>query len=368
MAWCTALLVCACVALAGCGGDDEDTGSPAASTAKSATDYAGLEGKPFALLCSACSADLVKGLEASFLKDFATKTKMDIKPVDTFCCGIDKLRAQVKRDKVQWDAINFATVTDYLLAKEAGLLAPIDTNVVPVDRLRPGTYDTTHYNEYRYGAVLGWNTDELGPGQAPTTMTDLFDTQRFPGKRCMYKHPQFGATLESALLADGVPKDALYPLDVDRALKKLDTIKDDIVWWESGSQASQFLANGTCKIGAMWNGVAQAAAKRGQPVDISWDNAVITTSVNAIPKGAPNMKAAQLWMAEQIRNQKAETKLLEHVAYTLPLKKPVLPAEAKKFAPEGANAAKAIEEDDQYYFENSADIVKRFNNWLVTGN
>ena len=30
-------------------------------------------------------------------------------------------------------------------------------------------------------------------------------------------------------------------------------------------------------------------------------------------------------------------------------------------------AEAAIEEDDHYYFENSADIVKRFNTWLVTG-
>jgi putative spermidine/putrescine transport system substrate-binding protein len=365
-AWCATLLACFCVALAGCG-DDDGGGDGAATTASSATDYAGLEGEPFVVLCSACSADLVAGLEETFLADFGSKTKMDIKPVDTFCCGIDKLRAQVKRDKVQWHVINFATVTDYLLAKEAGLLAPMDPKVVPLDELRDGTYDDLHYNEYRYGAVIGWNTEAFPGDNHPTSLADLLDTERFPGKRCLYKYPQFGGTLEAALLADGVAPEALYPLDVDRALKKLDTIKDDIVWWESGSQASQHLASGTCKLGAVWNGVAQAAAKRNQPIDIAWQDAIITTSVNAIPKGSPNMKAAQLWMAEQINNVEAEKELLTHVAYTLPLKKPVLPPEAEKFAPEGANAEHAIEEDDQYYFENSAEIVKRFNDWLVTG-
>lgn len=365
-----AALAAVCLAMAGCGGSDDDAsgdGASAETTASSTNDFAGLEGEPFVILCSACSADLVEGLEASFIPDFAEKSGMDIKPVDTFCCGIEKLQAQVDNDRVQWDVINFATVTDYLLAKEAGLLAPLDTSIVPVDKLREGSYSEDHYNEYRYGAVLGWNTEAFPEGSAPSTLEDLFDTERFPGKRCMYKYPQFGGTLEAALLADGVPKDQLYPLDMDRALAKLDTIKDDIVWWESGSQASQFLTNGTCDIGVMWNGVAQAAIDRGQPLEISWNNAVITTSVNAIPKGAPHMKASQLWMAEQINNQEAEGELLRHVAYTLPLEDPVIPEEVKRFAPEGENAANAIEEDDVYYFENSAEITDRFNNWLVTG-
>lgn len=366
--WAT-ILATFCIAAVGCGSSDDDGGgssSVAKAAPTSATDYSGLKGKPFVALCSACSADLVAGLKESFLPEFGDKTGMSIKPVDSFCCGIDKLKAQVKSNNVQWSVINFATVTDYLLAKDAGLLSPLDTKIVPVNKLREGSYDQFHYNQYRYGAVIGWNTKAFGANH-PTKIADLLDTQRFPGKRCMYKYPQFGGTLEAPLLADGVAPDQLYPLDVDRALRKLSTIKKDIVWWSSGSQASQFLASGTCKIGVMWNGVAQSAIKRGQPVDISWDQAVITTSVNAIPKNPPNMKAAQLWMADQINNQAAEDKLLTHVAYTLPRKDPKLPADVAKFAPEGPNAANAIEEDDQYYFEKSAEINKRFNKWLVTG-
>jgi putative spermidine/putrescine transport system substrate-binding protein len=360
-----------CVATASCGGSGGDkTTSAAATTAAAANpadDTSGLDGKPFALLCSACSADLVSGLQDSFLPSFEEKTGMSIKPVDTFCCGIDKLKAQVERGNVTWTAINFATVTDFLLAKQAGLLAPIDTKIVPVDKLRSGTYDQYGYNEYRYGAVIGWNTKAYSGANHPTSLTDLFDTAKFPGKRCMYKYPQFGGTLEAALLADGVPKESIYPLDQDRAYKKLDTIKKDIVWWSSGSQASQFLASGTCKIGVLWNGVAQAAIKKGQPIAISWNNAVITTSVNAIPKNTPNMKAAQLWMAHQINDVSAEGKLLESVAYTLPLQQQTFSSAVQKFAPEGPNAANAVEEDDQYYFKNSAQITKRFNDWLVTG-
>ncbi len=39
-------------------------------------------------------------------------------------------------------------------------------------------------------------------------------------------------------MADGVAPDALYPLDVDRAFRKLEQIKPHIaVWWTSGGQS-----------------------------------------------------------------------------------------------------------------------------------
>jgi len=52
-------------------------------------------------------------------------------------------------------------------------------------------------------------------------------------------------TIEEALLADGVAKDKLYPLDIDRAFRSLDKIKKDVaVWWTGGAQTSQMLKTG----------------------------------------------------------------------------------------------------------------------------
>ncbi|MGO7565608.1 extracellular solute-binding protein, partial [Rhizobium johnstonii] len=77
----------------------------------------------------------------------------------------------------------------------------------------------------------------------PTTMADLFDTAKFPGPRGLGKSPK--NTLEFALIADGVKpaevSDVLgTPEGVDRAFKKLDTIKKDVkVWWTAGAQPPQ---------------------------------------------------------------------------------------------------------------------------------
>ena len=89
-------------------------------------------------------------------------------------------------------------------------------------------------------------TRALSPAR-PAGWADLFDTEEIPGKRTFYKWSAPGV-LEIALLADGVPADKLYPLDLDRAFKKLDTIKNDIVWWGGGAESQQLLASGEARV------------------------------------------------------------------------------------------------------------------------
>ena len=70
-------------------------------------------------------------------------------------------------------------------------------------------------------------------------MADLFDTEQLPGRRGMRRVAQ--ANLEFALMADGVPISDVYATlgtgsGMARAFRKLDTIKDDIAWWETSAQ------------------------------------------------------------------------------------------------------------------------------------
>ena len=67
-----------------------------------------------------------------------------------------------------------------------------------------------------------------------------------------------------ALLADGVPMDKLYPLDVDRAFRKLEQIKPDIAtWWTSGGQSAQLISDGEVDMIQAWNG--RITAVQGSP-------------------------------------------------------------------------------------------------------
>ena len=68
--------------------------------------------------------------------------------------------------------------------------------------------------------------------KTPASVADFFDIENFPGKRGMRKSPQ--VNLPWALIADGVPRDQVYdtlttPEGVDRAFRKLDTIKHEVL-------------------------------------------------------------------------------------------------------------------------------------------
>ena len=93
--------------------------------------------------------------------------------------------------------------------------------------------------------------------------------KNFSGKRTFYKWSAPGV-LEIALLADGVAPDKLYPLDLDRAFRKLDTIKSEIVWWSGGAQSQQLLASGEASVGQFWNGRVFAVQKEQEGIGISW--------------------------------------------------------------------------------------------------
>lgn len=357
-----ALLIMVSVAVAACGGSSSDQATRSASGALDG------HGKPFVYNAAGASAPFQDALELSFLKTFDEKFDFHT-AVDSFCCGIEKLQAAERSGNVPWSAVQWVTKADYALAKKAGLLLPLDPKIVPLKLMQPGTYDRYGYQVYTSGINLAWLPKTYPPGTPhPTKFEDLFDTTRFPGKRCMYQGPQFGGVFEGAELAAGMSPSKLYPINFGVAFAELDKIKKDIVWWKSGAQAAQYLLNGTCKLGVIWNGVAQSTANQGNPIAMTWGHAITVYGMNTIPKGSPNPEAAQHLLAIIVGDTRSQVEFLSHTGYTVPLKKPTpLPASVAKWAPQGANLATAIPEDDDYYAQNSADVTKRFNDWLVTG-
>ena len=206
-----------------------------------------------------------------------------------------KIKAMVEAGAVSWDVVD----VEYDWALQAGaqgLLEPLDFTVIDKTKLDPRFVSDFAVGSFYYSFVLGWNPTNF-PDAQPATLADLFDTTKFPGKRTFYKWSAPGV-IEAALLADGVASDALYPLDLDRAFAKLDTIKGDIIWWEGGAQSQQLLASGEAPIGFFWNGRLAALAADGQGVGISWDQNITAADGLVVPKGAKNKDAAMKFIAE----------------------------------------------------------------------
>ena len=86
---------------------------------------------------------------------------------------------------------------------------------------------------------------------------------------------------ETLLLADGVPADKLYPLDLDRAFKKLDEIKPHItVWWTSGAQSAQLLNDGEVDMVMAWNGRVSALTKEGAKVAFTYNQGILQSTTS----------------------------------------------------------------------------------------
>ena len=164
--------------------------------------------------------------------------------------GVAKIKAQVESGNVSWDVANIDSVE---AAANCDVLMAPDTDIIDASALPEGLElgkcgvpgDIT-------GNVLAYNVDKFGK-KAPSSWADFFDTARFPGKRGMDGSNPAGV-FEAALLADGVAPKDLYPLDTKRALAKLDTIKDQLVYWTSGAEQQQMIESGQVDMGFMWSG------------------------------------------------------------------------------------------------------------------
>ncbi|CAM3084065.1 ABC transporter substrate-binding protein [Pseudomonas floridensis] len=273
-----------------------------------------------------------------------------------------KLKAMVESGNVQWDVVDVEA--DFALRAAAeGLLEPLDFNTIKRDRIDPRFVSDHGVGSFFFSFVLGYNEDKLG-SKKPVDWTAIFDTKTYPGKRALYKWPSPGV-LELALLADGVAADKLYPLDLDRAFKKLDTIKKDIVWWGGGAQSQQLLASGEASMGQMWNGRVYALQQDGAPVGVSWKQNLVMADFLVVPKGAKNKEAAMKLIAAAT-SPKGQADFSNLSAYA-PVNLDSIERLDKALASNlpTAYANDQITLDFAYWAKNGPDIATRWNEWLV---
>ena len=204
------------------------------------------------------------------------------------------IKAQVESGQVTWDIVDVGN--DFGLDANAALLEPLDYTKIHKDEIIDGFASTYRVADITYGVVLGYNTEKTA-GQVPAGWADFFDTTKLPGKRGMWDYSA-GGIFEFALLADGVAPKDLYPLDLVRAAKKLDTIKKDLVFWGSGAESQDLLGKGEVAMAMIWNGRAYSAKNiDNKPVAIQWNGQIVTADYFVVPKGTPNKDTAMNFIA-----------------------------------------------------------------------
>ena len=283
--------------------------------------------------------------------------------------GIAKLQAMVQAKNTTWDLMDLET-NDAIRACDEGLLQKFDAATIGDTKdFLPGSILKCAVASMVWSTVFAYDTTKLKT--APTKMTDFFDLQKFPGKRGLRKSAK--GTMEWALIADGVPVSDVYkvlgtPAGVDRAFKKLDTIKPSIVWWEAGSQAPQLLADGAVAMVAAYNGrIADAVKKDSKPFKIVWDGQLYDYEWWGIPTGAKKSKAAAdfIVFASQTDRLAGLSKFIPYA----PPRNNAIPMVDKAIlgdlptAPD--NFKNALQIDAVFWADQSDALGKRFQSWLA---
>jgi len=223
----------------------------------------------------------------AFFKPFEDFTGTHIEAV-VWNAEYGKLKAMVDGQNVTWDVVE-VTDAQFKRGKREGLFSKL--TVKPSDgEFLPSTVDDYGVANVYWGTVLAYLPESF-PKKQPRNWKDFWDVKGFPGPRALYDDPR--GNLEFALLADGVPKDQLYPIDVVRAFRKLDEIKPHVrVFWTEGTQAVQLLQSKSVVLTPAWNGRIFALAREGTNIHYSWDGAALELDWWIVPKGSKSVDAA----------------------------------------------------------------------------
>jgi putative spermidine/putrescine transport system substrate-binding protein len=219
--------------------------------------------------------------------------------------AVAKLRAMNEAGNVTWDLVDVVAADAIRLCDE-GLALEID----PDEDLAAAPDGTSAEDDFGdllvsdcfipqivYSTTFGYRTDLVGD-TAPTSVCAVFDTEAYPGKRALEKRPI--NNMEWALLCDGVAKEDVYDVleteeGQEQALAKLDTIKDDVIWWSAGADTPQLLADGEIVMGSTYNGrLFSVIEEQDQPVAMLWDAQVFDLDGWIIPAGLPEDRLARV--------------------------------------------------------------------------
>lgn len=284
---------------------------------------------------------------------------------------IAKIRAMVEANNVTWDVVDNDSQT-VLAACAEGIIEKIDWTKVGVDRSKVLSADASDcvVPTILYATVYAYDTTKLTT--PPTTIADLFDTAKFPGKRGLQKSPF--ANLEWALIADGVSKDEVYkvlgtPEGVDRAFAKLDTIKKDVIWWEAGAQPPQLLADGQVVMTSAWNGrIFKAVKEDKKPFQIVWDHQVLDWEGWTIVKGSKRVEEAYKFIAFATRadRQADQTNYISYGPANMDAAANINPDTLAHLPTAPDNYGKnGFVGDAQFWADNGDALRERFNAWLA---
>lgn len=303
---------------------------------------------------------------AAYFKPFAEAEKLKFIET-TYLGGLAELKTMADTGNVTWDLV-IADGATLQLGCDEGLFESIDwSKVKHKDELLSVAIQPCGAGNVVIGNGFAYNS-EVFPNP-PQDWKDFFDREKFPGKRGMRNIPMMN--LEFALMADGVPVESVYdvlstPAGIDRAFAKLDTIKDLLQYWDSGSQPVEWMAAGNVVMSTAYNGRIIMAKKEGKPLEFVWKNHLYNIDVWAVPANSPYKDQALRFLdiANNAENQAIFSGLMPYGPTNTKVIDMMAP-EAAAGLPAGKNIKDALFLSDLYWMDHSDELNERWSNWTT---
>lgn len=229
-------------------------------------------------VATAGAGDFLEALEEAFFEAFETDTGAVVEHAQFGRDGIENLAAQVETGEILWDVMLVPTA-DVLMYANRGLLNAIDYNIVDSTSLYPELTMQHGVGAMMYSTTMVYPVTVDVP---PEDWTEFFNLELYDGTRALRRSPV--GTLEFSLLADGVPMDELYPLDVDRAFKKLETIREATLFYEDSKQPIELVRTGQVGLASAWT-VRTNLPDAASLVKPQWQGGMISADSWVSPRG-----------------------------------------------------------------------------------
>lgn len=222
-----------------------------------------------------------------------------------------KLKAMVTAGSPTWDIFHSSPARSRAYCGK--YFEKIDYSIVDKSKLDPDQVQPCGVPLLNSVFLLVYNKKKYGD-HPPASWKDFYDVKKFPGKRGIMNYAK-DAGMETALLADGVPGKKLYPLNYDRAFKKLDAIRSQTSFFDTGAQQEQALQSGSVDMMLAWPSRAAEAASNGADIGVVWNQPLSYSDTLAVVKGSPNKKNA-MKLINQIVSAQAQSKLFSQLPYS----------------------------------------------------
>ncbi|MDE1154727.1 MAG: ABC transporter substrate-binding protein [Acidobacteriaceae bacterium] len=304
-------------------------------------------------------------MQSVWFDPFKAATGIDVS--STSIPDMAKLEVMEKVSNVEWDLVDTEGV-QMQIAMKKGLLEPIDYDlifsIVPKEQIDPKVITPYGIGSVAFSTVIAWNHEMFG-AEGPQTWAEWFDTSRFKGRRALYSRPR--PSFEIALMAAGVPKDKIYPMNIDDAFEALNGIRKKVdLWVEKTSQWGVLMQNG--EVDLMGSSLARTLdeKKRSGKVEFTFNQSIVEQSYWTVPKGAPGAKNAQkliAWMMQPEGMLKYASALPFNVANTSIYGN--VPTEIQSQLPGfPANSSRNMHINEAWWAENTAAVEPRWLEWI----